>query len=176
MERPLKEIVMFSDGACQINPGPGGYGVVLIAGGRRQEFRGGFRKTTNNRMELYSVIRGLREIGDARCKVTIYSDSQYVVNMVNGGYAREWQKNGWRRNRGRDAALNPDLWQELLDRCARHNVEFVWVKGHSENKENDRCDELAVESRQAPDLPVDEGYETPAAPKGPRQLMLFEGV
>lgn len=170
------EIAIYTDGACQANPGPGGYGIVLIAEGRRQEFSGGFRRTTNNRMELFSVIRALRELGRPHGPVTVYSDSQYVVNMINGGYARQWQRNGWKRNGGKDPALNPDLWGDLLDLCAAHEVKFVWVRGHADNKENSRCDELAVAARQVAELPVDEGYEKPAAPAKPTQLSLFDGM
>jgi ribonuclease HI len=167
------EITIYTDGACQSNPGPGGYGVVLMADGQRCELSGGFRKTTNNRMELFSVIRALRELGQLSCKVTVYSDAQYVVNMINGGYAQRWRRDGWRRNGGKDPAMNPDLWEILLDLCARHEVKFVWVRGHADNKENSRCDELAVAARQAADLPIDEGYEKPAAAARPTQLSLF---
>ncbi|MFH0879877.1 MAG: ribonuclease H [Lentisphaerota bacterium] len=171
----MNEIILYADGACRSNPGPGGYGVVLLADGQRREFSGGFRKTTNNRMELFSVIRGLREVAPLNSLVTIYSDAQYVVNMYNGGYARQWRSNGWTRNKGKDPALNPDLWGALLDLCALHQVRFVWVKGHSDNKENARCDELAVSARQEKDLPIDAGYERTAAPEPPRQLELFGG-
>lgn len=164
---------LYTDGACQPNPGAGGYGVVLLLGGRRRELSGGFRHTTNNRMELYSIIRGLHELGPERQTVAVYSDSQYVVNMINGGHARRWQRDGWRRNRGKDPALNPDLWGQLLGLCAEHDVRFVWVRGHADNAENMRCDELAVQARQAVDLPADEGYEQPAAAARPEQLALF---
>lgn len=163
MPEPSADIALYTDGACQPNPGPGGYGIVLLARGQRHEFSGGFRKTTNNRMELFSVIRGLRELGPARQRVTVYSDSQYVVNMASGGYAAQWRRNGWKRNKGRDPALNPDLWGALLDLCACHTVRFQWVRGHASNVENTRCDELAVAARQVAKLPPDIGYETPAA-------------
>lgn len=170
------EITIYTDGACQANPGPGGYGVVLISDDQRRELSGGFRKTTNNRMELFSVIRALRELDQPSCKVTVYSDSQYVVNMINGGHAQRWRRNGWKRNGGKELALNPDFWGELLDLCARHEAKFVWVRGHADNKENSRCDELAVAARQVANLPVDEGYEQPAAPAKPKQLSLFDGM
>ena len=170
------EITIYTDGACQSNPGPGGYGVVLIVDGQRRELSGGFRKTTNNRMELFSVIRALRELDRPSCKVTVYSDAQYVVNMINGGYAQRWRRDGWTRNRGKDPAMNPDLWEILLDLCARHDVKFVWVRGHTDNKENSRCDELAVAARQGANLPVDEGYEKPIAPAQPKQMSLFDGM
>ena len=176
MVKTSGEITIYTDGACQANPGPGGYGAVLIAGGQRRELSGGFRKTTNNRMELFSVIRALSELGEPNCRVTVFSDSQYVVNMINGGYARQWQRNGWRRNGGKDPVLNSDLWGTLLDLCARHDVKFIWVRGHTDNKENSRCDELAVAARQVANLPADEGYEKPSAPVRPTQLSLFDGM
>ena len=108
--------------------------VVMIRNGQRLEFSGGFAGTTNNRMEsFFSVIRALRELGQPGYRVTVYSDAQYVVKMYNGGYARQWRLNGWTRNRGRDKAMNPDLWGALLDLCDLHEVTFVWVKGHSSN-------------------------------------------
>lgn len=159
MSEGSREITVYTDGACQGNPGPGGYGIVVIDGGHRRELSGGFRKTTNNRMELFSVIRALKEIRDPGTKVTIYSDAQYVVNMFNGGYARQWRENGWTRNRGKYPAMNPDLWGDLLDICDQHEVTFVWVRGHANNRENSRCDELAVAARLAGGLPADEVYE-----------------
>ena len=170
------EIVIYTDGACQPNPGPGGYGIVLMAGGRRRELSGGFRKTTNNRMELFSVIRALRELDRSNNTATVYSDSQYVVNMINGGHVQRWRRDGWRRNRGKDPVLNPDLWEILWGLCARRDVKFVWVRGHADNQENARCDELAVAARQGMDLPADEGYEKPVAPVPPTQLSLFDGM
>ena len=171
-----EEITIYTDGACQPNPGPGGYGVVLLVDRRRRELSGGFRKTTNNRMELFSVIRALREIEQPNSKVTIYSDAQYVVNMFNGGYAQQWRRDGWKRNKGKEPALNSDLWEDLLDICARHEVRFIWVRGHADNKENSRCDELAVEARQGANLPLDDGYEKPAAPVQSVQLLLFDAL
>jgi ribonuclease HI len=162
MTEPAPEVVLYTDGACSPNPGPGGYGVILSVAGKRRELSGGFRKTTNNRMELFSVIRGLRELEAPNGQVTVYSDSQYVVSMINGGHAQGWRRAGWRRNKGKDPALNPDLWDELLTLCGRHTVRFVWVRGHAEHAENTRCDELAVAARQAGNLPADEGYEKPA--------------
>lgn len=166
-------IEIYTDGAASPNPGPGGYGAVLLCDGQRQELSGGFRKTTNNRMELFSVITGLRALGDRKCGVTVYSDSRYVVDMFNGGYAAQWRKNGWTRNKGKDPALNPDLWDELLNLSADRDVKFVWVRGHADNAENARCDELAVAARQVSGLPGDEGYENPVAQRAPKQLTLF---
>jgi ribonuclease HI len=162
------EITIYADGAASPNPGLGGYGVVLLCDGQRRELSGGFRRTTNNRMEILGAIVGLRALNGTRSRVTIYSDSKYVVDMFNGGYAEKWRQNGWWRNKGKDPALNPDLWGELLDLAARHEVRFVWVRGHADNLENARCDELAVAARQVEDLPPDPGYETPAAPEPPQ--------
>jgi ribonuclease HI len=167
------EVTLYTDGAASPNPGLGGYGVVLIRQGQRTELSGGFRKTTNNRMEILGAIIGLRSLGHEKSTVAIYSDSKYVVDMFSGGYAETWRRNGWRRNKGKDPALNPDLWDELLNLCARHDVKFVWVRGHSDNPENARCDELAVAARQVQNLPPDEGYETPAAPGLP-EASLFD--
>jgi ribonuclease HI len=168
-----QEVTIYADGAASPNPGLGGYGVVVIRNGQRQELAGGFRRSTNNRMEILGVIIGLRSLNGEKTKVTIYSDSKYVVDMFTGGYAEQWRRNGWRRNKGKDPALNPDLWDELLNLAARHDVQFVWVRGHADNKENLRCDELAVAARQGLALPADEGYETPGVP-GPSMLKQFD--
>lgn len=167
------QVEIYTDGAASPNPGPGGYGVVLMRDGQRQELSGGFRITTNNRMELFSVITALKALGTGKCVVTIYSDSRYVVDMFNGGYAAQWRKNGWTRNKGKDPALNSDLWNDLLNVSAVHAVQFVWIRGHADNRENARCDELAVAARQVADLPADEGYEQPPAPRPSQQLSLF---
>ncbi len=174
MTQQAAEIVLYTDGAASPNPGAGGYGVVLIRDGQRRELSGGFRRTTNNRMEILGVIAGLRTIDAPRSRVTVYSDSRYVVDMFNGGYAAQWRRDGWTRNKGKDPALNPDLWDELLNRAAEHDVRFVWVRGHASNRENARCDEMAVQARQAAGLPPDPGYESSATPVAPRQMLLFE--
>ncbi|HMV47437.1 MAG TPA: ribonuclease HI [Blastocatellia bacterium] len=152
----LKQVVIYTDGACSGNPGPGGYGVVLLYNGHRKELSGGFRKTTNNRMELLGAIEGLRALKD-RCAVRLHTDSQYVVNAIQKGWAAKWKANGWMRNKT-DKAVNPDLWEQLLQLCKQHKVEFIWVRGHAGNVENERCDQLAVAAAQQPNLPVDEGY------------------
>ncbi len=152
----LKQVVIYTDGACSGNPGPGGYGVVLLYNGHRKELSGGFRKTTNNRMELLGAIEGLRALKD-RCSVRLHTDSQYVVNAIQKGWAAKWKANGWMRNKT-DKAVNPDLWEQLLQLCKQHKVEFIWVRGHAGNVENERCDQLAVAAAQQPNLPVDEGY------------------
>ena len=162
---PADQMTIYTDGACEKNPGGrGGYAVVMLTDGGREELSGGVRSTTNNRMELLSVIKGLESIQQKPCKVTVYSDSKYVVDSCMKGYAKKWQKNGWHRT-NKQMAMNPDLWQRLLDLCDEHEVHFCWIRGHMENKENERCDVLAVEARQKKDLPPDEGYETPTVPK-----------
>ena len=153
--------MIYTDGACSGNPGPGGYGAVLRYGGHSRELSGGFRKTTNNRMELLAVIVGLETLTDP-CRVTIYSDSKYIVDAVNKGWARRWRANGWRRNR-REKAVNPDLWARLLDLLEIHDTEFRWIKGHAGNAGNERADALAVAASNSDCLAVDEGYETPQA-------------
>ena len=153
----MKEIRLYTDGACHGNPGPGGYGVVLLFGEHRKELSGGYRKTTNNRMELKAVIKGLEALR-GKCKVELYSDSKYVVDALSKGWAAKWRANGWRRNR-REPAINPDLWGRLLELCEAHDVTSHWVKGHSGNPDNERCDRLATEAATQPGLPDDEPYE-----------------
>jgi ribonuclease HI len=155
----LREVIIYTDGACVGNPGPGGYGVVLLFGSHRKEISGGFRLTTNNRMEMMAAIVGLRAL-KTRCTVTIHTDSQYLVRAIMGGWAARWRANGWKRTR-KSKAINADLWEQLLELCAQHEVEFLWVKGHAGIKENERCDELAERTARHKDLPIDEGYEQP---------------
>lgn len=147
---------MHTDGACVGNPGPGGYGVVLDFNGHRREKSGGYRLTTNNRMELMAVIVGLESL-TRRCRVNLYSDSRYVINGIEKGWAERWRRNGWTINK-KQPAKNPDLWGRLLALCEEHAVAFKWVKGHSGNPGNERCDRLANEAAQGPDLPDDPGY------------------
>ena len=156
-----KHVIMYTDGACTGNPGPGGYGVVLIFGEHRRELSGGYRLTTNNRMELMGPIKGLEALNQS-CRVTLHSDSQYVVEGIEKGWAKRWRSNGWMRNK-REQAVNPDLWGKLLDLCETHEVEFQWVRGHSGDVENERCDQLAVQAAHAKNLPVDDGYESTTA-------------
>ena len=155
-----KGIAIYTDGACSGNPGPGGYGTVLLYGERRKELSGGFRKTTNNRMELLAVIEGLRAL-NRPCAVTVFSDSKYIVDAVNKGWARRWQANGWRRNKNA-RALNPDLWGQLLTLLDAHTVSLRWVRGHSGNPGNERADALAVAASQGNNLAIDEVYEAQA--------------
>ncbi|MCL5781279.1 MAG: ribonuclease HI [Bacillota bacterium] len=149
----LKNVTIYTDGACSGNPGPGGYGVVMLYKDHRKEMSAGFRDTTNNRMEILAAIVGLESLQE-RCNVTIYTDSQYLINAIEKGWAKKWRANGWMRNK-KEPALNADLWERLLKLCERHNVKFVWVRGHSGNPENERCDRLAVEASKQPDLPPD---------------------
>lgn len=157
MTECLKEVTIYTDGACLGNPGAGGYGVVLLYGQHRKELSGGYCTTTNNRMEMMAAIAGLMAL-KTKCAVTLYTDSQYLVNAITKGWAQKWQKNGWRRN-GKEQAKNPDLWGQLLDLCRKHEVNFVWVKGHAGNQENEYCDRLAVSAARQKNLPPDLGYE-----------------
>ena len=157
-----KHVVIYTDGACTGNPGPGGYGVVLIYGKHRRELNAGYRLTTNNRMELMGAIKGLEALKQS-CKVTLHSDSQYVVEGIEKGWAKRWQGNGWMRNK-RERAVNPDLWERLLDLCDSHEIEFRWVRGHAGDPENERCDQLAVQASHEKELITDEGYESPSVP------------
>lgn len=154
---PMKSITIYTDGACLGNPGPGGYGVVLLYGDRRKELSGGYRRTTNNRMELTAAIRGLAALKEP-CQVQLFSDSAYVVNAIEKGWARRWQANGWRRQ-DKKPAENRDLWEDILKLCATHQVRFEWIKGHAGHPENERCDRLAVLAAQSSELPEDTGYK-----------------
>ena len=138
----MKQVEIFTDGACQGNPGPGGWGAILRFQGHEKEISGGCAQTTNNRMELTGVIEALRLLKEP-CAVTLYSDSQYVCNALSKGWAKKWRQNGWMRN-AKEPALNPELWEELLRLTEIHQVTVVWVKGHAGPPENERCDKLAV--------------------------------
>ncbi len=153
----LKEVVIYTDGACIRNPGPGGYGAILKYGKHRKELSGGFRRTTNNRMELMAVIVALEALKEP-CQVTLYSDSRYLVDAINLGWARRWRAHNWRRGK-KEYAENPDLWERLLKLLDRHKVTFRWVRGHAGNTENERADQLATEAAKKPDLPPDIFYE-----------------
>ncbi|MBM6920422.1 ribonuclease HI [Phocea massiliensis] len=135
-------VTIYTDGACSGNPGPGGWGVILSYKGHKKELSGGERQTTNNRMELTAVIEGLSAL-TRPCRVNVVTDSKYVVDAITLGWARKWRAQGWMRNK-KEKALNPDLWETLLDLLDRHEVTFTWVKGHAGHPENERCDELAV--------------------------------
>jgi len=153
----MKRVTLYTDGACSNNPGPGGYGVVLLYDSHRKELSKGYRKTTNNRMEILAAIAGLEALKEP-CQVTLYSDSQYLVNAIEKGWAKRWQANGWMRNKS-EKAVNPDLWERLLALCKTHRVRFEWLRGHAGHDENERCDELATSSARGSNLEIDEGYE-----------------
>ncbi len=138
----LKNVQIFTDGACSGNPGPGGWAAILRYKGRELEVCGGETLTTNNRMELEAVIQGLKSL-KTRCNVTIYTDSQYVANGINKNWAKKWRDNGWIKS-DKKPALNADLWEELLDALGNHEHKFEWVNGHSGHPENERCDVMAV--------------------------------
>ncbi len=157
-EAGLKTIDLYTDGACSGNPGKGGYGVVLKYKEHTKELSGGFLLTTNNRMEILAVIKGLEALNET-CNVNVYSDSKYVIDAINEGWVYKWELNGWMRNK-KDPAINVDLWEQLLVLLDEHNVEFHWVKGHAGHAENERCDKLAVSAYQADDLPEDTGYNS----------------
>lgn len=142
----MDAVTIYTDGACSGNPGPGGYGAILLYQGHELELSGGEAQTTNNRMELMGVITALRAL-KRPCAVQLYTDSQYVVNAVEKGWAKRWQANGWMRNK-KEQALNPDLWQELLELLEVHQVRFHWVRGHAGDEYNERCDALAVAQRE----------------------------
>lgn len=142
----LTKVEIFTDGACSGNPGPGGYGTILRAGGVEKELSGGDPNTTNNRMELMAVIEGLKAL-KRPCDITIYTDSQYVSNGITKGWAESWRKNGWRKA-DKKPAQNPDLWETLLDELSKHTYKIVWLKGHAGHPENERCDKLAVAESQ----------------------------
>ena len=148
-----EQIVIYTDGAASGNPGPGGFGVVLKAGARRKELMAGFRLTTNNRMELLAVIIGLEALKMPGLQVTVYSDSRYVVDSVEKGWVFGWEKKGFQGKK------NPDLWKRFLAVYRQHHVRFVWVKGHADVPENERCDQLAVQAYKGQNLQVDYAYE-----------------
>ena len=157
-----KQVAIHTDGSCLGNPGPGGFAAILEYKGQERELFGGFRRTTNNRMEMLAVIVGLEALTE-RCSVAVYSDSRYVVDAIEKGWARKWKANGWMRNK-RERAVNPDLWDRLLTALEKHDVELRWVRGHAGNDGNIRADRLAVAAANGKDLPRDEGFENP--PKG----------
>ncbi len=138
----MKKVDIYTDGACSGNPGPGGWGAVLIYNGVKKELSGGEKETTNNRMELTAVIEALKKLKEP-CEVTLTTDSKYVCEAINQGWVYSWKKRGWKKA-DKKPALNVDLWEELLPLLKTHKVEFVWVKGHAGHEFNERCDELAV--------------------------------
>ena len=151
MSKPI--ISIYTDGACSGNPGPGGYGIVLISGVHRKEIAQGFRLTTNNRMELLAVIVALEILKVEGSEVTIYTDSKYVSDAINQKWIYSWLKKGFKK------VKNPDLWKRFLAIYPKHSIKFVWVKGHADNKENNVCDRLAVEASKSKNLLIDEYFE-----------------
>jgi len=147
------ELVIYTDGAARGNPGPGGYGAILQWGKARKELSQGYRKTTNNRMELMAVIAALKELKRDKVPITIYSDSSYVVNAVEKGWLFGWEKKGFKDKK------NIDLWKQFLEYYRQHKIKFVWVKGHADNPMNNRCDELATAAADSGKWLIDEGFE-----------------
>ena len=145
---------MYTDGASRGNPGPGGYSVVLMSGNHRKELSGGYRLTTNNRMELMAVIVGFEALKKQGLNVTVYSDSKYIVNAIQQGWLNKWMATNFDKGK-----KNKDLWVKFYNLWQKHNVKFVWVKGHAENQYNNRCDELATAAADGEDLQIDVGYE-----------------
>lgn len=144
----MKKVEIFTDGACSGNPGPGGYGTILKYGKHVKELSEGFTRTTNNRMELMAVIKGLEALKES-CEVTVYSDSRYIVDAINKGWLQSWIKRNWRRGKN-EAVKNVDLWKRLVALMQKHKVHFFWIKGHNNHPENERCDELAVKAASNP--------------------------
>ncbi len=164
MTTPSTEVTIYTDGACLGNPGPGGYGVIIITDGKpNKELTGGFRHTTNNRMELMAAIAGLQTLQEP-ARVYLHSDSQYVVNGINLGWARSWRLKNYKGKK------NPDLWDQLLNLCKRHQVTFYWVRGHDGQPENERCDQLSGQAARGRNLPADTFYEQTEAAGSPPAL------
>ena len=154
-------VTIYTDGAAKGNPGNGGYGVVLLSGSHRKEIKEGFRLTTNNRMELLAVIVALESVKKLKSEITVYSDSKYVVDAIEKTWLFSWEKTNFKKKK------NPDLWIRFLQVFRKHKVSFVWVRGHSNNKENERCDVLAVQAAESNNLLIDKWYENNVANNGP---------
>lgn len=152
----MKDVMLFTDGACSGNPGKGGYGAILKYGKFEKELSRGFVSTTNNRMELLAAIVGLETLKEP-CNVSLYSDSKYLVDAVSKGWVYNWKKNGWKKS-DKKPALNVDLWERLLVLMKTHNVTLCWVKGHDGHPENERCDRLAVSAYMGTSLYEDKGF------------------
>lgn len=146
-------VEIYTDGASRGNPGPGGYGIVMESGPFKKEFAEGFKKTTNNRMELLAVIEGLRKLKKTGLTIKIYSDSKYVVDAVNEGWVFGWYKKGFKGKK------NPDLWRDFLPLYAKYKPQLIWIKGHNNHPQNERCDTLAVQAALGKELKVDKGFE-----------------
>lgn len=155
-EHDMTAVTIYTDGACLGNPGPGGWGAVLLSGGHRREISGGCRLSTNNRMEMLALIRALEGL-KKKCAVQVYTDSRYLHDAVSRKWLSRWRRNGWRTSE-KKPVKNQDLWLRLDALLGAHDVRFSWVRGHAGNPENERCDRLAAAAAQQPDLPEDEGY------------------
>ncbi len=153
----LTPVKIYTDGACTGNPGPGGYGVIIIQDGEKKELSGGYRLTTNNRMELMAVIAGLKSL-KAPSQVRLFTDSKYISDAINLGWVDIWRAKNWKKT-GKGKVLNPDLWKELVELLEQHQVELIWVKGHAGHPQNEHCDQLAVRAAQQKNLLIDSGYE-----------------
>lgn len=153
----MKKVMLYTDGACSGNPGCGGYGAILRFGEFEKVLSAGYRKTTNNRMELLAAIVGLEALKE-ECEVVLYSDSKYLCDSVSKGWVYSWKKNGWKKS-DKKPALNVDLWERMLVQLNRHKVEIVWIKGHAGHSENERCDKMAVSAYQNNPSLIDNGFE-----------------
>ncbi len=155
----MKEIIIYTDGACSGNPGPGGYGAILQTGNYRKEFSQGYRLTTNNRMELMAVLTALQALKNTKdYQIKLYTDSKLIVNAINDNWLEKWKKKNWMRNH-KDPVINPDLWAEIYSLLGKHKIEVIWVAGHSGIQGNEECDRLARAAASSDDLLIDEEYE-----------------
>lgn len=153
----MKKVMLYTDGACSGNPGPGGYGLILRYGEYEKEVSEGFKLTTNNRMELMAAVVGL-ELLKEECEVTLISDSKYLCDSILKGWVYSWRESGWKKS-DKKPALNVDLWERMLAQLERHKIEMVWVKGHAGHSENERCDKMAVDAYNSPNKQIDKGFE-----------------
>lgn len=167
----MKTITIYTDGSSLGNPGPGGYGIVILQDDKKTELSQGYRITTNNRMELLATIVALEKC-PKNSSVEIYSDSSYVINAINQNWLQNWQKNGW-KTANKKPVKNKDLWKKLLVQLKNHKIKWHWVKGHAGNKYNEICDKLAVQAAKESNLPADKGYEQESQSSSDQQLSLF---
>ena len=154
----MKRVIIHTDGGCKGNPGPGGYGAVLVSGRHRMELSGGYRRTTNNRMELRAAIAALEALKEP-CEIELHSDSKYLVDAISKNWVEGWKKRGW-KTAAKQPVKNQDLWQSLTTAMAPHKIDLRWVKGHAGHQENERCDELANLAVLQKNLQEDTGFET----------------
>lgn len=156
MNEKMPAVQIYTDGACSGNPGPGGYGCILIYQKHTKEISGGYNLTTNNRMELMGIIKGLEQLKKP-CNIDLYTDSRYIVDAFNRGWIRSWMNKDWKKSDGYPVK-NVDLWKRLMELAKPHKINWIWVKGHAENELNDRCDRMAVKASKGENLPDDPGY------------------